>query len=51
MAPASTSTAACVSNVAGEVEVAKAPQLRARLVPKNFHLSFEHMYEALNVIK
>ena len=26
-------------------------QLRARLVTKNFHLPFEHMYEALNIIK
>jgi len=25
--------------------------VRARLVAKNFHLPFEHMYEALNVIK
>jgi len=25
--------------------------LGARLVTKNFHLLFEHMYEALNVIK
>ena len=24
---------------------------RGRLVPKNFHLPFKHMYEALNVIK
>ena len=25
--------------------------LGGRLVPKNFHLPFKHMYEALNVIK
>ena len=27
------------------------PNSGAHLVPKNFHLLFEHMYEALNVIK
>ena len=25
--------------------------LRGRLVPKNFHLPFKHMYEALDVTK
>ena len=26
-------------------------EVRGRLVPKNFHLPFKHMYEALNIIK